>query len=103
MLPALKILALSGWECIKIVAPEKRSNISVVVFVMTQTTLHDYLYHKVKKDYRVQMARNIVAPRRIGAINFGAEKYASDIVTRLIVAFKCGYKILYLRYRLRLF
>jgi 2,4-dienoyl-CoA reductase-like NADH-dependent reductase (Old Yellow Enzyme family) len=59
-------------------APERRSNISAVVLAMTQTP-NDYLYHKAKEDYRVQRVGDIVAPRRIEAVIFEAEKCARDI------------------------
>jgi len=48
MLPALNVSTLSGKESIKIVALERHSSISVVVFVMTRT-LEDYLYQKQRK------------------------------------------------------
>ncbi len=59
-------------------APERRSNITAVVLAMTQTP-NDYLYHKVKENHRVQRVGDIIAPRRIEAIIFEAEKCARAI------------------------
>jgi hypothetical protein len=58
--------------------PEYRTNVSAVVMAMTQNP-NDVLYSKVKERVRAYKLGDIIAPRRIEAIIYEAEKLGRDV------------------------
>ena len=58
--------------------PEYRTNVSAVVMAMTQIP-NDVLYSKVKERVRAYKLGDIIAPRRIEAIIYEAEKLGRDV------------------------